>query len=174
MPASRQLVTWMRPFPVQVQFHPSKFRVFVLIMIHESVYNLSRCFRYSNGFGIVGEILGENHILNLPNSYMGLIFFPLMLLLGEFLPSPSSLTPILQIPLFSPLPALPSSGFCLQLALLLSFLSTITSAYLIYILVYVLKTICLVCLPVHFLNVLLFILYTIKWRTAQNHKLKEA
>lgn len=41
------------------------------------------CFlSYSKGFGIIGKILGEDHILNLPNSYMGLIFFPIMLILG--------------------------------------------------------------------------------------------
>ncbi len=38
---------------------------------------------YSKGFGIIGKILGEDHILNLPNSYMGLIFFPIMLVLGK-------------------------------------------------------------------------------------------
>lgn len=39
--------------------------------------------RYSRGMGIVGDLLGEDHFLNIPNSYGGLIFFPVMLVLGE-------------------------------------------------------------------------------------------
>lgn len=97
---------------------------------------------YSNGFGIVGKILGEDHFLNLPNSYMGLIFFPVLLVLS-----------------------LSSSSLLLQVAISLSLVSTVISAYLIYVLVYVLETICLVCLPVHFINILLLLLFTLKGRS---------
>ena len=45
-------------------------------------YLLSPC-RYSKGMGVVGDLLGEDHVLNIPNSYAGLIFFPLMLVLGK-------------------------------------------------------------------------------------------
>lgn len=39
----------------------------------------------------------------------------------------------------------------------------LTSVYLVYILFYILEMICLVCMPVHFINLALFILFTIKW-----------
>ncbi len=61
--------------------------------------------------------------------------------------------------------ALSSSKMLLYLALLLGFASTVTSAYLIYVLVFILRTICLVCLPVHLVNILIFLLFTLKWRT---------
>ena len=41
-------------------------------------------FRYSKGFGIVGRFLGDGHFLNLPNTYMGLIFYPIMMILGKY------------------------------------------------------------------------------------------
>lgn len=39
---------------------------------------------YSKGLGgLVGRVLGNDHILNIPNSYFGLIFFPILTILGE-------------------------------------------------------------------------------------------
>ena len=35
--------------------------------------------------GIVGDLLGEDHPLNIPNSYGGLLFFPVMLVLGRLI-----------------------------------------------------------------------------------------
>ena len=45
----------------------------------------------------------------------------------------------------------------------MSIVSCASSVYLVYILFYVLEMICLVCMPVHFINLALFILFTIKW-----------
>ena len=50
-------------------------------------FNIVICFlcSYSKGLGgLVGRILGNDHILNIPNSYIGLIFFPLLMILSEF------------------------------------------------------------------------------------------
>ena len=50
-------------------------------------------------------------------------------------------------------------------AVLVCFVSCLSSAYLLYVLMYVLEKICLVCLPVHFISLLLFILFSVKART---------
>ena len=143
--------------------------------------------RYSNGFGVIGKVLGKDHFLNIPNSYLGLIFFPIMLLLSKcvrLLKNKDTLQQFIFLPLKKgnlsikalfyslSLSALSSSGLFLYLAIFFSFVSTVFSAYLIYVLVYILKTICLVCLPVHFINLLLFILYTFKWRTVKSRSTK--
>ncbi len=49
------------------------------------------------------------------------------------------------------------------LAILITSFACLTSVYLVYILFYILEMICLVCMPVHFINLALFILFTIKW-----------
>ena len=58
-----------------------------------------------------------------------------------------------------------SSKLIIALCLVMTFGSLIFSAYLLYILVYVINKICLVCMSVHIVNLLTFILFTIKWRT---------
>jgi uncharacterized membrane protein len=66
--------------------------------------------------------------------------------------------------------ALSSSPLFLYTALFSGLVSTVISAYLMYLLVYVLETICLVCVPVHIINVLLLILFTLKWRTVTGNQ----
>ena len=51
------------------------------------------------------------------------------------------------------------------LSLVMTFVSLLSSAYLLYILVYVMNKICLVCMPIHIINLFTFILFTLKWRT---------
>jgi len=53
------------------------------------------------------------------------------------------------------------------LALLATAFACVTSVYLVYILFYVLEKICLVCMPVHFINLILFVLFTIKWNSIE-------
>lgn len=40
---------------------------------------------YSFGFGLVEGVLGKNHILNQPNSYYGVLFYPVQLLTSELI-----------------------------------------------------------------------------------------
>ena len=40
------------------------------------------CFRYSKGFGVVRYLLGEEHLLNVPNCLIGIGFYTLQLILG--------------------------------------------------------------------------------------------
>ena len=49
--------------------------------------------------------------------------------------------------------------------MLVCFVSCLSSAYLLYVLMYVLEKICLVCIQVHIISLLLFIFFTVKART---------
>ena len=39
--------------------------------------------RYSKGFGLVELLIGKEHVLNIPNCVLGIIFYTMQLLLGE-------------------------------------------------------------------------------------------
>jgi len=41
-------------------------------------------FRYSKGFGIAKYLLGEEHLLNMPNCVIGIIFYMLQFILGNY------------------------------------------------------------------------------------------
>ncbi|KAK7020295.1 Vitamin K epoxide reductase complex subunit 1-like protein 1 [Halocaridina rubra] len=101
--------------------------------ISESI-SCSRVFtsRYGRGFGIIGSILGEDHPLNQPNSIPGIIFYSIVLILGEN----TSLT-----------------AAKIQKSLL--FISNFMSLYLAYLLYYVLHDFCVVCVSTYVVNFLL-------------------
>ena len=40
-------------------------------------------FRYSKGFGVVRYLLGEEHLLNVPNCVTGIVFYTLQFILGR-------------------------------------------------------------------------------------------
>lgn len=40
-------------------------------------------YRYGRGFGIIGEIFGENSVLNQPNSFGGIFFYAIIGILGK-------------------------------------------------------------------------------------------
>ena len=61
-----------------------------------------------------------------------------------------------------------SSRLVIAFALMMTCVSLVFSVYLLYILVYVMNKICLICMPVHFINLLTFILFTVKWRTTDS------
>ncbi|KAG0715002.1 Vitamin K epoxide reductase complex subunit 1 [Chionoecetes opilio] len=39
--------------------------------------------RFGKGFGLVGQLLGEDHVLNQPNSIFGIIFYAIIIILGK-------------------------------------------------------------------------------------------
>jgi vitamin-K-epoxide reductase (warfarin-sensitive) len=51
--------------------------------VSESI-SCSRAFlsKYGKGFGLIGSLLGEDSILNLPNAVFGIIFYPSVSLIG--------------------------------------------------------------------------------------------
>ncbi|XP_042236245.1 vitamin K epoxide reductase complex subunit 1-like [Homarus americanus] len=91
--------------------------------------------KYGRGFGIIGEVLGKDHILNQPNSIPGIIFYCLVILLGEI-----------------------RSVRVAKFQRSLITLSNLMSVYLAYLLYFVLKDFCVVCVTTYFVNVLLTVL----------------
>ncbi|XP_072889513.1 vitamin K epoxide reductase complex subunit 1-like protein 1 isoform X1 [Hemitrygon akajei] len=91
--------------------------------------------RWGRGFGLLGTFLGQDSILNQPNSVYGLLFYLLQLLLS-----------------------LTGSAVAAVVLLLTSLVSLAGSLYLAYILVFVLRDLCLVCVTTYVLNLLLFAL----------------
>jgi len=44
---------------------------------------MNLCVRYSRGFGVVRYLLGEEHLLNVPNCVTGIVFYTLQFILGN-------------------------------------------------------------------------------------------
>lgn len=91
--------------------------------------------KYGRGFGILGELLGEDHLLNQPNSIFGMIFYCLVIIMGEI--------KSLKVAKFQ--------------RVFIS-LSNLMSIYLAYLLYFVLKDFCIVCVSTYIVNILLTIL----------------
>ena len=92
--------------------------------------------KYSKGFGIVGEVLGDDSILNLPNSVYGLIFFNVQLALG-----------------------LMQNLFAAKALLYMSLMTLPVILYLASILIFILKDFCLVCVSTYVVNTALLFLH---------------
>ncbi|XP_050408303.1 vitamin K epoxide reductase complex subunit 1-like protein 1 [Patella vulgata] len=86
--------------------------------------------KYSKGFGIVGVLFGEDHLLNQRNCNLGILFYTVQILLA-FLPNPA---------------------VCSRLLLCCSIAGGIGSVYLALILFIVLKDVCLVCITTYIIN----------------------
>ncbi|KAA0187383.1 Vitamin K epoxide reductase complex subunit 1 [Fasciolopsis buskii] len=94
--------------------------------------------KYSRGFGLLPRML-ENSFLNQRNPVYGLIFYSLLLVLDRC-----------------------GTLGALKLSLFLAVLSCIGSIYLAYLLYFVIRSLCLVCLTVYAINAALLIIYS--WR----------
>ncbi|XP_007940724.1 vitamin K epoxide reductase complex subunit 1-like protein 1 [Orycteropus afer afer] len=90
--------------------------------------------RWGRGFGLLGSIFGTDGVLNQPNSVFGLIFYILQLLLG-----------------------LTASAVAALILMTSSIVSVVGSLYLAYILYFVLKEFCLICVITYVLNFTLLI-----------------
>ncbi|CAL4154099.1 unnamed protein product, partial [Meganyctiphanes norvegica] len=95
--------------------------------------------KYGRGFGVIGELLGNEHPLNQPNSVFGAAFYFLLIILG--------LTKL-------------SSYAAAQHYLALS--SNIMSLYLAYLLYFVLHDFCIICVSTYVVNILLTIVTYIR------------
>ena len=97
MENTRHTATWMKPLHAHMCLYQSKFhgggeggRVISCASTFQSLvalYSLAVVhlffYSYSTGLGLVEKIFGKDHFLNVPNSYMGVIFFPVQLIMGE-------------------------------------------------------------------------------------------
>lgn len=97
--------------------------------------------KFSDGFGVVPAVLGDDNPFNYSNASVGVIFYLVLLALS-----------------------LSHSPKLLLVACLLSFCSCGFSVYLIYVLMAVLRKVCLVCYGTHLINLLLLILLASRWR----------
>ncbi|THD19885.1 Vitamin K epoxide reductase complex subunit 1 [Fasciola hepatica] len=94
---------------------------------------------YSRGFGLLPRTW-KNSWLNQRNPVFGLIFYSLLLVLDHY-----------------------GTFGALKLSLVLAILSCIGSVYLAYLLYFVLKSLCLVCLAIYVINAVLLINYSWKY-----------
>nr|XP_031327030.1 vitamin K epoxide reductase complex subunit 1-like protein 1 [Camelus dromedarius] len=91
--------------------------------------------RWGRGFGLLGSIFGKDGVLNQPNSVFGLIFYILQLLLG-----------------------MTASAVAALILMTSSIVSAVGSLYLAYILYFVLKEFCIICVITYVLNFILLII----------------
>ena len=113
--------------------------------INEDI-SCSRVFnsKYGKGFGLLSLILDEKHPLNQPNALYGIVFYSILTLLylcGG------------------------SSRFLAGLQFYSFLMATGVSCYLAYVLYFVLKDICVVCISVYGVNFLLLLLSYCKKRS---------
>nr|XP_056721324.1 vitamin K epoxide reductase complex subunit 1-like protein 1 [Euleptes europaea] len=91
--------------------------------------------RWGRGFGLLGSIFGKDSAINQPNSVFGLVFYVLQMLLG-----------------------MTASAVAALVLMMSSIVSVIGSLYLAYILYFVLKEFCIICVVTYLLNFILFII----------------
>ncbi|XP_067113862.1 vitamin K epoxide reductase complex subunit 1-like protein 1 [Osmerus mordax] len=91
--------------------------------------------RWGRGFGLLGSIFGNDSAMNQPNSVYGIFFYVFQLLLGMTV-----------------------SAMAALILMMTSILSVVGSLYLSYILYFVLKDFCFICVTTYALNFILFIL----------------
>uniref|UniRef100_A0A673K8M8 vitamin-K-epoxide reductase (warfarin-sensitive) n=1 Tax=Sinocyclocheilus rhinocerous TaxID=307959 RepID=A0A673K8M8_9TELE len=91
--------------------------------------------RWGRGFGLLGTIFGNDSAVNQPNSVYGILFYIFQLLLG-----------------------LTASAMAALILMTTSIASVMGSLYLGYILYFVLKDFCFICVTTYALNFILFVL----------------
>nr|XP_013811259.1 PREDICTED: vitamin K epoxide reductase complex subunit 1-like protein 1 [Apteryx mantelli mantelli] len=97
--------------------------------------HVSLFYRWGRGFGLLGSIFGKDSAINQPNSVFGLVFYILQMLLG-----------------------MTASAVAALILMTSSIVSVVGSLYLAYILYFVLKEFCIVCVITYLLNFILFII----------------
>lgn len=125
-------LTWLKLF-VQLSF--VHLDLFVPAVYERNSNGLFFCIRWGRGFGLLGSIFGNDSALNQPNSVYGVVFYAFQLLLG-----------------------LTVSAMAALFLMTTSILSVMGSLYLGYILYFVLKDFCVICITTYALNFILFIL----------------
>ncbi|XP_075709034.1 vitamin K epoxide reductase complex subunit 1-like protein 1 [Rhinoderma darwinii] len=91
--------------------------------------------RWGRGFGLLGSVFGKDSVMNQPNGVFGLIFYLLQMLLGMTVSAVAALV-----------------------LMTTSIVSVVGSLYLAYILYFVLKNFCVICVITYLLNFILLII----------------
>lgn len=114
-------------------------------------------FRYGKGFGIIGPLLGKDHVLNKPNSLLGILFYSFMASIGNF----KGIKQSLMYPKINYFIGHSDSQMINYIALIATILSNCASVYFAYILVFVLHDLCIVCVSIYIINFInLLLLYS--------------
>ncbi|XP_046579378.1 vitamin K epoxide reductase complex subunit 1-like protein 1 [Haliotis rubra] len=99
--------------------------------------------RWGRGFGLIDRIVGRESLLNQPNSVFGMIFYAFQVTIAY---NPTSFGAVVQ--------------------LVSSMIANVGSIYLAYILFFVLKDVCIVCMSMYVINFLLLLCSISKLRQA--------
>ncbi|XP_063220793.1 vitamin K epoxide reductase complex subunit 1 [Bacillus rossius redtenbacheri] len=94
---------------------------------------------YGKGFGLVTHLVGEDSVLNQPNSLMGIVFYAILIVLSCV-----------------------NSTTWTKVLVALTALSNVTSVYLAYILFVVLQDLCVVCISTYVVNFISLLLAVTK------------
>lgn len=86
---------------------------------------------YGKGFGVIGRLFGEDSVLNVPNGLFGILFYATSIVLS-----------------------FTQSGALLNVHLILAVLSNVLTVYLAYLLIFVIKNLCVVCVSMYVVNAL--------------------
>ncbi|XP_022916771.1 vitamin K epoxide reductase complex subunit 1-like protein 1 [Onthophagus taurus] len=115
------------------------------------VISCSKTFKskYGTGFGIIEDIFGENFFLNKPNSLLGIVTYSVLIVLSQLNNKPST-----------------------TFHFICSILSVILSAFLAYMMVFKVKTICVICLSTYVVNISNFLLSRTKLKILSKEKVK--
>jgi len=106
--------------------------------------------KYARGFGQVEQLLGAEHPLNQPNSVYGIAFYSLMLLLSFI-----------------------NRRFIATMQVFFSFLACVMACYLGYLLYFVIKAVCVVCVATYAVNFLMLLFSVCKRKALAPKKLQE-
>uniref|UniRef100_A0AAQ4P3Q8 vitamin-K-epoxide reductase (warfarin-sensitive) n=1 Tax=Gasterosteus aculeatus aculeatus TaxID=481459 RepID=A0AAQ4P3Q8_GASAC len=116
-----------------VNSEPSAFIQSIQAPVADGLAGVGRS--WGRGFGLLGSIFGNDNALNQPNSVYGIAFYAFQLLLGMTV-----------------------SAMAALILMTTSILSVVGSLYLGYILYFVLKDFCIICITTYALNFILFVL----------------
>ncbi|XP_046388368.1 vitamin K epoxide reductase complex subunit 1-like protein 1 [Ischnura elegans] len=93
--------------------------------------------RFGKGFGVIGSVLGENSVLNQPNSIYGILFYSIVGVLATL-----------------------ESAAASRILFWVCLFSNLASIYLAYILAFILHDFCVVCISTYIVNaVITFLAY---------------
>jgi len=97
--------------------------------------------KWGKGFGLLGYILGDDHVLNLRNPYFGIVFYILQLILSDI-----------------------KASWSAKVQLTMAIMANCGSVWLAYILYFVLEDFCIVCVSMYVVNFLVLCANIVRFR----------
>ncbi|MEQ2200245.1 Vitamin K epoxide reductase complex subunit 1-like protein 1, partial [Xenoophorus captivus] len=113
---------------------------------------------WGRGFGLLGSIFGNDSVLNQPNSVYGILFYAFQLLLALLVACTVVFFCSAKLRFVFLAVGMTVSAMAALFLMTTSILSVVGSLYLGYILYFVLKDFCIICITTYALNFILFIL----------------